>query len=97
MQDTRYEYTFRRHVSMADVQDSLTLAILGAENLHGRSLVRLDGWWRLDRQRRKCSIDGSTKVGQAIAGLFAGYLSREFGDQAFRVRRTPDSNVSARR
>lgn len=84
---TRYRITFRRHVDLDDVQDSLTLAILGAENLHGRARVRLDGWWRLDRQRRQCVIDASTAVGQDIARLFAGFLAQEFGQRAFTVER----------
>ncbi len=84
-----YRYRFKRHIDIDDVQDTLTLAILGAENLHGRARVRLDGWWRLDRQRRRCTIDGSTTVGEDINRLFAGYLSREFGDRSFTVRRQP--------
>ena len=83
-----YVYRFRRHIDIDDIQDTLTLAILGAENLHGRARVPLDGWWRLDRQSRTCMIDASTPVGQDIARLFAGYLSREFGEGAFRVRRS---------
>ena len=74
MQKTRekdqYVYRFRRQIDIDDVQDTLTLSVLGAENLHGRARVRLDGWWRLDRQRRQCSIDASTTVGQDIARLF---------------------------
>jgi len=81
-----YVYCLRRHVDIDDVQDTLTLAVLGAENLHGRARVRLDGWWSLDRQRRRCMIDASTTVGQDIARLFTGFLGREFGDNAFSVR-----------
>lgn len=82
-----YEYSFKRHVPIDDVQDTLTLSILGAEHLHGRAKIRLDGWWRLDRQRRVCLIDASTKVGEDLNQLFAGYLAKEFGERAFTVRR----------
>ena len=82
-----YVYRFRRHIDIDDVQDTLTLAILGAENLHGRARVRLDGWWRLDRQRRQCTIDASTAVGQDIARLFTGFLTQEFGEGASTVQR----------
>lgn len=95
MQKTRekyqYVYRFRRHVDIDDVQDTLTLAVLGAENLHGRARVRLDGWWLLDRQRRKCVIDASTSIGENIAQLFTGFLTREFGDGAYRVQRPVQS------
>ena len=81
----RYRYGFKRHLPISDVQDSLTLAVISAESLHGRSQLRLDGWWRLDRQRRVCEIDASTPVGQDIARLFVAYLSREFGERPFHV------------
>lgn len=82
---TTYQYSFKRHVPIDEVQDTLTLSILGAEHLHGRARIRLDGWWRLDRQRRVCVINASTPVGADIAKLFTGYLSKEFGESAFRV------------
>lgn len=84
---TVYHYSFKRHLSMDDVQDSLTLAVLGAEQLHGRARMRLDASFRLDRQRRSCTVDGTTAVGQDIARLLAGYLGREFGEKSFTVRR----------
>jgi len=95
---TTYRYLFKRHLSMDDVQDSLTLAVLGAEQLHGRAKIRLDGWWQLDRQRRVCVIDGSTSVGKDIAQLFSGYLSKEFGETSFTVRRAePTRHTEDRR
>lgn len=90
-----YRYTFKRHVDIADVADTLTLSILGAEHLHGRSKVRLDGWWHLSRQTRICTIDASTQVGRDLAQLFTGYLSREFGDSSFTVRRPAGALVGA--
>lgn len=91
-----YRYMFKRHLDIGDVQDTLTLAILGAENLHGRSRVRLDGSWRLDRQRRVCTIDASTPVGEDIAKLFTGYLGKEFGETSFSVRRPVQQTKAAR-
>jgi hypothetical protein len=87
-----YRYGFKRHVPIADVEDTLTLSIIGAENLHGRARLRLDGWWRLDRQRRTCTIDASTEVGQSIARLFVGFLAQEFGERSFTVRRPENGN-----
>ena len=89
----RYRYTFKRHVPIDDIQDSLTLAVIGAENLYGRSKLRLDGWWRLNRQRRCCVIDATTEVGESIARLFTGYLAKEFGESAFTVRRPAASQT----
>jgi len=81
----QYKFTFRRHIDIEGVADALTLSILRAENLHGRSKVRMDGWWRFDRQRRSCVIDAATEVGKSIARLFTGYLSKEFGERSFHV------------
>ena len=91
-----YRFGFKRYVDIDDILDTLTLSIIGTENLHGRSRVRLDGWWRLDRQRRLCLIDASTTVGEDLAKLFTGYLSREFGERAFSVQRPtqPPADVS---
>ena len=86
----KYQFSFKRHIDINDVEDTLTLSIIGAETLYGRSRVRLDGWWCLDRQRRSCIIDGSTQVGQDIARLVTGFLTKEFGDNSFRLLR--DSN-----
>jgi len=91
-----YQYSFQASLDLDDVQDTLTLAILGAENLHGRARVRLDGWWQLDRQQRQCVIDCSTSVGDDIARLFTGYLAQEYGEQAFAVER-PHGETEARR
>lgn len=85
---TVYRYSFKRHLSMDDVQDSLTLAVLGAEQLHGRAKIRLDASFRLDRQRRACTVNASTQVGEDIARMFAGFLTREFGERSFQVRRS---------
>jgi hypothetical protein len=64
------------------------LAVLAAESLHGRSLVQLDASFRLDSKKRTCVVGASTEVGQTIARIFTGYLSREFGEGAFTVVRT---------
>ena len=82
----RYRFSFKQHLDMEGIQDALTLAVCGALGLHGRARVRLDGSWKLDRQRRRCEIDASTEVGQDIARLFTGYLAGEFGENAFQVR-----------
>ena len=84
---SQYRITFRQRLDIDNVADSLTLAICGAEGLHGRARVRLDGSWWFDRQRRVCRIDGSTQVGRDIARLFIGYLVEEFGEGTFTVRR----------
>ena len=82
-----YRYNFDSKIPIQDVEESLLLAVLAAESLHGRSLVRLDASFCLDPKKRSCVVDAATEVGRAIARIFTGFLSREFGEEAFRVER----------
>ena len=43
-----YRYNFNAKVPLQDVEDSLLLAVLATESLHGRALVRLDASFCLD-------------------------------------------------
>ncbi len=86
-----YEYRFDRAAPLDAIRETLTLSVLSAENLHGSAKVRLDGRFRLDAKKRRCVLDASTEVGEDIARLFTGYLSREFGERSFTVRRTRES------
>ena len=81
-----YRYNFDSKVPIRDVEESLLLAVVAAESLHGRSLVRLDASFRLDPQKHSCVVDAATDVGRAIARIFTGILSREFGENSFKVR-----------
>ena len=82
-----YRYNFDSKVPIRDVEESLLLAVIAAESLHGRSLVRLDASFRFDTQKRSCVVDAATDVGLAIARIFTGFLIREFGEEAFKVER----------
>jgi hypothetical protein len=86
-----YRYNFNTKVPFRDVEESLLLAVLAAESLHGRALVRLDASFCLDSKKRSCVVDAATDVGRAIARIFTGFLSREFGEEAFKVERVGDA------
>jgi hypothetical protein len=59
-----YRYNFDSKVPIRDVEESLLLAVLAAESLHGRSLVRLDASFCLDSHKRSCVVDAATEVGR---------------------------------
>ena len=80
-----YKYTFAKSVSMEEIEASLVLAIMATESLHGQSDVRLDAAHAFDVAKRTCVIDADTVVGRDLNRLFVGFLSREFGEDAFRV------------
>lgn len=74
---------------MDEVEDSLLLAALATESLFGKPLMRMECRFSLELKRRSCTIDGSTAIGRALASIFTGFLSNEFGDQGFRLHRLP--------
>jgi len=88
-----YRYNFDSKVPIRDVEESLLLAVLATECLHGRALVRLDASFCLDSKKRSCVVDAATDVGRAIARIFTGFLSREFGEEAFKVERVGDAHL----
>ncbi len=63
---------FSDDVPLRDVEESLLLAVLATESLHGRSLVRLDASFCLDEKKRACAVDAGTEVGRHIARIFTG-------------------------
>ncbi len=82
-----YRYRFNENVPLRDAEESLLLAVLAVESLYGRSPVRLDAAFCLDREKRSCVVDAGSEVGRAIARIFTGFLTRQFGEDAFRVDR----------
>lgn len=88
-----YRYNFSDDVPFRDVEESLLLAVLATESLHGRSLVRLDASFCLDEKKRACVVDAGTEVGRHIARIFTGFLTREFGEEAFKVERVDETKA----
>lgn len=82
-----YRYTFPPEVPIEEVEASLLLAVLATESLHGETQTRLDAAHFLDLPKRALVIEAGTTVGRDLNRLFAGFLSREFGDDSFVVER----------
>jgi hypothetical protein len=82
-----FRYRFGTNAPIEEVEASLLLAVLAAENLHGEAVVRLDARHRFDAEARECVIDGASPAGLDLNKLFAGFLSREFGAGSFTVDR----------
>lgn len=80
-----YRYKFATNVPIEEIEASVVLAIMAAESLHGQTQVRLDAAHAVDPAKRTCVIDVSTLVGQDLNRLFAGFVTREFGPDAFDV------------
>ena len=80
-----YRYTISSSVPFEEVESSLVLAIMATESLHGQSQVRLDVAHAIDIEKRSCVVDATTPVGRDLNRLFIGFVSREFGPDAFKV------------
>jgi len=61
-----YRYQFGDAVSSRDVEETLLLAVLAAECLHGAARVRLDASYWMDEGARACVVDASTTVGLSL-------------------------------
>lgn len=82
-----YRYRFRIDVPFADIEASLALARLATQALHGQSQTQLAVATGLEPLDHACIIEASTRVGQDFNRLFVGFVSHEFGEDAFQVAR----------
>jgi len=82
-----YRYQFSEGVSLRDIEETLLLAVLAAESLHGPSRVRMDAGYCLEERKRTCVVDAGTEVGRDISRIFTGLATREFGEDSFQVER----------
>jgi hypothetical protein len=82
-----YRFAFDKAINMREAEETLLLAVLAVESLFGESTVRLDASFSVDSSHRACVIDASTDVGRAICRVFTGFVSREFGGDAFQIHR----------
>jgi len=80
-----YKYQFARRVRLQDAEDTLLLALLAAEGIHGRPRVRMDSAYAVDPAVRTIVVDSSTDVGQDVCGIYTSFLTKEFSGQAFDV------------
>ena len=55
--------------------------------MHGVSRVRLDASYWFDAPSRRCIVDASRAVGRTLNRLFTGLAAKEFGEDAFEVKR----------
>lgn len=84
-----YHYRFEPALPLQEVQDSLALAAMAAEGLHGRARVRLEARFVLSPTDRSCRIEAATAVGRDLARIFTGLLSQQFGEEGFSVEPGP--------
>lgn len=77
------QFVFEPHVSLADAELSLHLAMFAVEGLAGRARVRMASKYHVDQEGHAIFVDGGSRVGRMISRVFTGLLDREFGENAF--------------
>jgi len=88
MNDTVFRFAFRPGVNLTEVEATLHLAILAGEGLFGEARVRMEVAYHLDAPQSVVLLDGHTSAGEAVVRVFTAFITREFGEDAFEVRRT---------
>ncbi len=89
-----YRYIFEPEVPLGDVQETLVLALLAGEALHGAAQLTLDVVYRLDLPGRSCMIAADTAAGRDLNRVFTNFLTREFGRATFTVQRVTADGVT---
>jgi hypothetical protein len=87
MNETQVSFTFDPTVDLNDAEDTLLLARIAAEGLHGEARVRTEVSHAINPFGAENTISGRTAATAAVTQIFTSLLTREFGRDAFRVRR----------
>lgn len=94
MSKPQYNYRFKEGPSIDEIGDLLFLAALAVESLHGRSSLRLDGTFQLQKPERVCQVNASTQVGRDLARIFTGFLCHQIGEKSFEVRLSDERELA---
>ncbi len=86
MGETSFQFRFGPRVELDEVHDSLVLSLMASEGLHGRTRVQLEANFHLDRDERTCTVQAETEVGRDLVRIFTALLTRQFGEDGFRVK-----------
>jgi len=78
-------FEFDETVSKQDIEEQIALAIITAECTFGKPKVRLHAAYLATDG--KAVIDVSSQVGEQIAEVFTGLMSRHIGEENFTVER----------
>lgn len=80
-----YRIVFNSPTDMRAVEDTLSLAILSVGCEHGEAAVRLEAGYAIDAEQRTVVLAAGTPLSLAVARVFVGMCSHEFGDDSFRI------------
>lgn len=79
------KFKFRRGINKKIIEEEIALAIITAECTFGQAKVRLNAAYVASKN--KAVIDVSSDVGEHIAQVFTGLMTRKFGEDKFTVEK----------
>lgn len=83
-----YRFQFNEKTNIGEVEDMLLVSILAVGCEHGESAVRLETGYAVDADERLVTLDAGGPLAIAVARVFVGMCSHDFGADAFRVLRS---------
>lgn len=75
------------------IEAQLALAIISAECAFGQPRVRISAGYLISKEKLEVAIDVSTDVGEHIAQVFTGLMTRQLGEEGFTVERVGGERV----
>ncbi len=87
MISTLYRYRFRAGIDLKEVEDTLRLAFIAAEGIFGQARVRMDTACAVDATINVIVVDASSLIGQVVGAIFTAFITHEFGQDGFSIRR----------
>ena len=79
------KFKFDKEIGKRLIEEHIALAIVTAECMFGQARVRLNAAYLASNN--KVVIDTSNEVGQYIAQIFTGLMTRKFGEDKFTLER----------
>ncbi len=79
------KFKFKQDVSKKLIESQIAIAVVTAECMFGQAKVRLNAGYVVSKNR--AVIDISNKVGESIAQVFTGLITRQIGEDKFTVDR----------
>ncbi len=83
-------FEFEEKVSKKFIESQISLAIITAECTFGQARVRLSAAYLVSKG--KAVIDVSNEVGEQIAQVFIGLMTRAVGEKKFTVNRVKNKD-----
>lgn len=80
-------FKFPEALDRETIETQLALAIVTAECTFGQPKVRLGAAYCISKEKPHVVIDVSTKIGEHIAEVFTGLMTRQLGERSFTVDR----------